>query len=88
MRTTDVLRSEHRVIASLEIAARTLEAGGEVRPGFFLDLEGCLLNTSKVAALLAGCARRLNASKLARKMLAQRWRRKPWGMQPCSFVSS
>jgi hemerythrin-like domain-containing protein len=41
MKATDILMSEHRVIerviATLEIAAKRLQAGQEVRPGFFLD---------------------------------------------------
>lgn len=41
MQATDILMSEHRVIerviASLEAAARRLQAGQTVRPGFFLD---------------------------------------------------
>ncbi len=41
MEATDILMSEHRVIerviASLETAASRLQAGEEVRPGFFLD---------------------------------------------------
>jgi hemerythrin-like domain-containing protein len=41
MKATDILMSEHRVIerviATLEKAANKLQAGQEVRPGFFLD---------------------------------------------------
>ena len=41
MKATDILMSEHRVIerviATLETAANRLDAGQEVRPGFFLD---------------------------------------------------
>jgi hemerythrin-like domain-containing protein len=41
MQATDILMSEHRVIerviASLETAANRLQAGQEVRPGFFMD---------------------------------------------------
>ncbi len=41
MKATDILMSEHRVIerviAALEIAARRLQSGQEVRPGFFLE---------------------------------------------------
>jgi len=41
MKATDILMSEHRVIerviASLETATDRLQAGQEVRPGFFID---------------------------------------------------
>jgi hemerythrin-like domain-containing protein len=41
MKATDILMSEHRVIerviATLETAANRLQAGQEVRPGFFMD---------------------------------------------------
>jgi hemerythrin-like domain-containing protein len=41
MQATDILMSEHRVIervlTSLETAAKKVEAGKEVRPGFFVD---------------------------------------------------
>lgn len=41
MQATDILMSEHRVIervlASLETAAKRVDAGQAVRPGFFLD---------------------------------------------------
>jgi len=41
MQATDILMSEHRVIervlASLETAAKRVDAGQTVRPGFFLD---------------------------------------------------
>jgi hemerythrin-like domain-containing protein len=41
MKATDILMSEHRVIerviVTLETAANRLQAGQEVRPGFFLD---------------------------------------------------
>ena len=41
MKATEILMSEHRVIervvASMEQAAHRLEAGEEIRPGFFLD---------------------------------------------------
>jgi hemerythrin-like domain-containing protein len=41
MQATDILMSEHRVIerviASLETAANRLQAGQDVRPGFFMD---------------------------------------------------
>ncbi len=42
MKATDILSSEHRVIerviASLETAANKLQAGGAVRPGFFVEV--------------------------------------------------
>ena len=41
MKATEILSSEHRVIerviAALETAARRLELGGQVRPGFFIQ---------------------------------------------------
>lgn len=68
MQATDILMDEHRVIErvldALEIATRTLERGGAVRPGFFLEA------ADFIAGFADGCHHRKEEGVLFTAMIA------------------
>ena len=83
MKATDILMSEHRVIerviATLETAANRLEAGQEVRPGFFMDA------TDFIKGFADGCHHRKEEGVLFKALQANGM---PAGQGPIAVMLS
>jgi len=83
MKATDILMSEHRVIerviATLETAANRLQAGQEVRPGFFMDA------TDFIKGFADGCHHRKEEGVLFKALQANGM---PAGQGPIAVMLS
>jgi hemerythrin-like domain-containing protein len=83
MKATDILMSEHRVIerviATLETAADRLQAGQEVRPGFFMDA------TDFIKGFADGCHHRKEEGVLFKALQANGM---PAGQGPIAVMLS